>query len=219
MIDTHTGTDLPLAYREGLELRGIAAATGITAYAIITVINGETVELVTQCKAGARKDWRDLLGLNLAEDIDAQWAMAWVNADGSIETAGPNLVFAKRAAENLRRYRFSEKDFRVMIENTDKHDAPFAFFGETWEGNREVGVYEDADLRPRERALIGELYGVEATDPWGMAWQPVSLPPTQTSEDGEEFQPEPEFHRVIVAIGSSTELTYKAFRDLAVCNN
>ncbi|HKX73685.1 MAG TPA: hypothetical protein VJM32_06705 [Candidatus Saccharimonadales bacterium] len=215
MITTISGVDIPQSFQTNMEAQGIKAASQITAYSIITEINGEMVELVTQCRAGARKDWRDLLGLNLTEDIDAQWAMAWVNADGSIETAGPNLVLAKRAAANLRKYHFSGDALRVSVENTNDHDAPFAFFGETLEGDRDVAVYEGTDLRPYERAFVGELYGVEPTAPWGMAWQPVSIP-CATGEDGEN--PEPEFHRVIVAVGTSTEHAYQAFRDLAVCN-
>lgn len=209
--------DAAIAYRDAIEARAIQAALDarghVSGYAIVTTIKGETVALVTSCPAGERATWRELLGLHLpqglAEDIDGDWGMAWVNQDGSMQMAGPNLEFAQLALRNLGTYQFTSDGTRLTIENNEQFDAPFAFIGKGGEGG---SYHEDVCVLPWERQHVGELLGVDP-DAWGMAWQPVSM---HTDTSG---QPQAEYHPVVVAIGSSTDWAYKAFADLVICQD
>lgn len=209
MISTRHGLDVPTETRSRFEEQAIAAAIGASTYAIVTIIGGETVELLTLCTASERKNWRDLLGLNLAEDIDAQWGMAWVNPDGSVQFAGPNLVFAKRASEIVRRYHF-DTNLRLNVENDTAHRTPFSFYGEDEHGT----IVEDREVLMHERPGVLELHGFDlGSNPWGMAWQPYTLPHANPGE-----KPEPEFHSVLAVVGNDTVAAYEAFMDLALCD-
>jgi hypothetical protein len=209
--------DPALAIRDIVEARAIATELEIrqtvTAYAIVTRIHGEQVTLVTRCKIGERATWRELLGLHLShgavEDLDANWGMAWVEPDGSMRMAGPNLEFARQAQDKLTAYAFRDGDTSLPMENTNtKHDAPFAFFGEN---DVEGSVCVDVEVLPSERKDIGELFGINPTDPWGMAWQPVTV--TTAGDGTTEF----EVHHVILATGTTVEKAYQAFAELAIC--
>lgn len=192
--------------------RELAARETVTAYAIVAKIKGEVVTLVTRCKASERPTWRELLGLHLhheaVEDLDANWGMAWVNPDGSMRMAGPNLEFARQAQEKLGTYALKGSDTSLPMEDSNtQHDTPFAFFGKD-ERNRPIHVEDE--ILPGERETIGELMGAQTTD-WGMAWQPVTV--TTDVHGNTEF----EVHPVILATGTNVERAYRAFADLAIC--
>lgn len=204
--------DLATAYREGQEELAIAAQRpDITAFAIVIDIDGEMVELVTQCDTQGRVDWRDLLGVHLTEDIDRNWAMAWEDSQGVVHHAGPNLLYVKRAQANLAKYRFRERGLRLTVENNDDFDAPFVLIGE----DGDVPVEEDCGVMPFERPGIVEIHGLHEGDaPWGAAWRPYTLP--AVTKDNPE--PNPVFHGVIAALGSNTRATYEAVLAVAHLN-
>lgn len=194
-----------------LEMRRTMQDT-VTAYALVTVVNGEEVTLVTRCKGSDRATWRQLLANQLSngadQDLDANWGMAWINPDGSMRMVGPNLEFARKAQEKLGTYAFNDGDTSLPMERGNtKHHAPFAFFGKN---EMDQPIHVDDEVIPGERKHIGELMGAQTTD-WGMAWQPVTV--TTDVHGNTEF----EVHPVILATGTNVERAYKAFADLAIC--
>ena len=175
-MTTYSETDLDRAarFRDQLEESGAAASPSkSTTLAIVTVVDGEKVTMVTQCKPRERGDWLDQLGRETAEDIDARWGMAWVDSQGSIQHAGPDLVFAIEAIAQIQTQQFSSDGLTALGETNDE-ETEFAIVGENDEGI----VRERVPVRPGERALALELYGFDTTgsDPWAIAWQPDGAP-------------------------------------------
>lgn len=231
--DTRTaGGDASIDYRVNGEVAAIEAQrqkTGvITSFAVVFMIDDQEVELVTRCDLQGRVNWREELGIKLhefdprlgatlAEDIDANWGMAWQKDDGSIHHAGPNLGYARRAMRNIEQYRFDRSGLRVTLENTDDHSSPFALVGTVAEGLGYQDVDERVDLTLPERPFALDIYGIlpTGTDPWGMAWKPVTLPP---AKKGEKTAAEPVVHSVIIVTGNDPSYCHQAVRRLALRN-
>lgn len=170
-MTTYSETELDNAarYRDTLEERGAAATQSkSTTLAIVTIVGGEKVTMVTQCKPRERGDWLDHLGRDTAEDIDARWGMAWVDAQGTIQHAGTDLMFAIEAIGMVQNQEFSDDGLTAV--NEPDGDTPFAIVGENDEGT----VREIVPVKPDERELAMELYGFDtsSTYPWAIAWQP-----------------------------------------------
>lgn len=146
----------------------------ITTFVLVAIQNGQPVRMITQCKPGQRTKWLDLLGIGMAEDIDAIWGVAWRDNRGVVRSAGTNQTYVAEAKQIISDIHVRDDGFGASCEDFTDEAAQVhtRLMADTVD---EGLMWDHFPLTPGERSGALELYGLvmsnDIDDPhWGMAW-------------------------------------------------